>query len=64
MVIGFESDWLYPLYQSQEIVKVCRQTGVEVTYCQISSTYGHDAFLLEAEEQTVHIKRFLVSLKI
>lgn len=59
LVIGFKSDWLYPLYQSQEIVKACKLAGVEASYCEIFSTYGHDAFLLEVEEQTHLIKHFL-----
>ena len=59
LVIGFKSDWLYPLYQSQEIVKACKRAGVETSYCEIFSTYGHDAFLLEIEEETHLIKHFL-----
>jgi homoserine O-acetyltransferase len=59
LVIGFKSDWLYPLYQSQEIVKACKLAGLEATYCEIESTYGHDAFLLEVEEETHLIKHFL-----
>jgi homoserine O-acetyltransferase len=59
MVIAFKSDWLYPPYQSQEIVRACKQTGLRVTYCEIDSTYGHDAFLLETEEETHLIKHFL-----
>lgn len=59
LVIGFKSDWLYPLYQSQEIVRACKLAGVEATYCEIESTYGHDAFLLEIEEETHLIKHFL-----
>jgi homoserine O-acetyltransferase len=59
LVIGFKSDWLYPLYQSQEIVKACKLAGLEATYCEIESTYGHDAFLMEVEEETHLIKHFL-----
>lgn len=59
LVIAFKSDWLYPSYQSQEIVKACKQTGLRVTYCEIDSSYGHDAFLLETEEETHLIKHFL-----
>ncbi len=59
LVIGFKSDWLYPLYQSQEIVKACKLAGIPATYCEIDSTYGHDAFLLEIEEETHLIKHFL-----
>jgi len=59
LVIAFKSDWLYPAYQSKEIVKACKLAGVETTYCEIASTYGHDAFLLEVEEETHLIKHFL-----
>ena len=59
MVVAFKSDWLYPLYQSQEIVKACKQAGLRVTFCEVDSTYGHDAFLLETEEETHLIKHFL-----
>ncbi len=59
LVIAFKSDWLYPAYQSQEIVKACKLAGVDTTYCEINSTYGHDAFLLEIEEEAHLIKHFL-----
>ncbi|MFH1857428.1 MAG: homoserine O-acetyltransferase [Candidatus Omnitrophota bacterium] len=59
LVIAFKSDWLYPAYQSQEIVRQLKVRGVEATYCEISSTYGHDAFLLEIKEQTHLISHFL-----
>ena len=59
MVVSFKSDWLYPAYQSKEIVKACKLAGVETTYCEVDSTYGHDAFLLEVEEESHLIKHFL-----
>jgi homoserine O-acetyltransferase len=63
LVLAFKSDWLYPAYQSQEIVKACKLAGVDATYCEINSTYGHDAFLLETEEQTVLISHFLKTVQ-
>ncbi len=59
LVIAFNSDWLYPAYQSQEIVRACKLSHVDTTYCEVNSTYGHDAFLLEVEEETHLIKHFL-----
>jgi len=59
LVIAFKSDWLYPAYQSKDIVKACKLSGIETTYCEIDSTYGHDAFLLEIEEETHLISHFL-----
>lgn len=59
LVISFKSDWLYPSYQLQEIVRQLKTRHVDATYCEIKSTYGHDAFLVEVEEQTHLIKHFL-----
>jgi homoserine O-acetyltransferase len=59
MVISFKSDWLYPSYQSQDIVRACKLAGLDTTYCEIESDYGHDAFLLEVNEETHLIKYFL-----
>ena len=59
LVISFKSDWLYPSYQSQEIARQLKLRGQDATYCEINSTYGHDAFLLEVNEETRLIKHFL-----
>jgi homoserine O-acetyltransferase len=59
LVISFSSDWLYPPYQSKEIVKALKVNGIDVSYCEIPSSYGHDAFLLEEEAQTPLIRGFL-----
>jgi homoserine O-acetyltransferase len=59
LIIAFKSDWLYPAYQSQEIVRELKMHSVDATYCEIKSTYGHDAFLLEINEETHLIKHFL-----
>jgi len=59
LVIAFESDWLYPAYQSRQIAKDCRMAGVDAAYCEIESTYGHDAFLLESEDETNLVEQFL-----
>jgi homoserine O-acetyltransferase len=58
-VVAFKSDWLYPAYQAQEIVKACKLADVDASYCEIASTYGHDAFLLEIEQETQLLRDFL-----
>ncbi len=59
LVLAFKSDWLYPSQQSQEIAKACKLAGVEASYCEVNSTYGHDSFLLETDEQAGLISNFL-----
>jgi len=59
LIISFTSDWLYPSHQSQEIVRELKANFVDATYCELRSTYGHDAFLVDVEEQSYLIKHFL-----
>lgn len=59
LVISFTSDWLYPSYQSQEVVNALRRRNQDVAYIELTSKYGHDAFLVEVEEQTDIVKGFL-----
>lgn len=61
LVISFSSDWLYPSYQSQEIVRALRRLNLDVAYCELPSNYGHDAFLVDVGEQTDLVRGFLAS---
>jgi homoserine O-acetyltransferase len=62
LVMGFQSDWLYPIYQSKQIVTALQQCGKDVSYSEIESNYGHDAFLLEYDRMAPIISRFLENL--
>jgi len=59
LVISVSSDWLYPPYQSQEIVTALTANECEVRYSEIRSNYGHDAFLLESGQINYLISQFL-----
>jgi homoserine O-acetyltransferase len=61
LVISFTSDWLYPSYQSQEIVSALRRSNCDVAYCNLASHYGHDSFLLESGELSEVVRGFLAS---
>jgi homoserine O-acetyltransferase len=61
LAISFTSDWLYPSYQSLEIVKALRSQNRDVAYCELPSNYGHDAFLVDVGEQTEVVRGFLAS---
>jgi len=47
LIISFSSDWLFPPFQAQEIVRTLIAVDKRVSYCNIESDCGHDAFLLE-----------------
>jgi homoserine O-acetyltransferase/O-succinyltransferase len=59
LVVSFTSDWLYPPYHSKQLVSALTAAGADVTYCNLQSTWGHDAFLLEVETMTKLIATFL-----
>ncbi len=59
LVTSFTSDWLYPTYQSREMVKAMKKNGLDVSFCEIEADWGHDAFLLPNERLTSLIKNFL-----
>jgi homoserine O-acetyltransferase len=61
LVMSFTSDWLYPTYQSLELVKALRSRNRDVAFVELESNYGHDAFLVEVDEQRELIKGFLAS---
>jgi homoserine O-acetyltransferase len=46
LVLSFSSDWLFPPDQSRDIVKALLANNAPVSYCDVRSTCGHDAFLL------------------
>ncbi|KAF0208488.1 MAG: homoserine O-acetyltransferase [Actinomycetota bacterium] len=62
LVLSFSSDWLFPTYQARELVDALQAAGSEVSFAEIESPYGHDAFLLEPAEQTRFIAPFLASV--
>ncbi|WP_298017005.1 homoserine O-acetyltransferase [uncultured Parasphingopyxis sp.] len=58
-VISFDSDWLYPTSESRLIVKALNAAGAEVSFVELSSPFGHDAFLLDTPEMNATIDGFL-----
>ncbi len=62
MVISYTSDWLYPTYQSKEMVKAMKKNNLDVSFCEIDAQWGHDAFLLPDPRLDNMIKGFLRSV--
>jgi homoserine O-acetyltransferase/O-succinyltransferase len=46
LIISFTSDWLFPPEQSQELANTLLGLEKQVSYCNVVSSCGHDAFLL------------------
>ncbi|SDB26540.1 homoserine O-acetyltransferase [Desulfonatronum thiosulfatophilum] len=62
LVVSFTSDWLFPPDQSRELVQALRRVGLDVSYCNIESDQGHDAFLLPGHRMGDVVSGFLERL--
>jgi homoserine O-acetyltransferase len=62
LVIGVETDILFPLAQQEQIAEGLRGTGAEVDFVALDSPQGHDAFLVDIPRFGAAIARFLAAL--
>ena len=58
-VIAVDSDWLYPVDQSKDLLAALQTNGTEVIYNEVKSVHGHDAFLLEEGQMNYLLANFL-----
>ena len=63
LVISIVSDWLFPTYQSKEIVKALKANLVPTTFVELDSPYGHDSFLLPNEQMSDAVSGFLLNVQ-
>ena len=47
-LVSFDTDWLYPTADSRSVVQALNAAGAPASFVELSSPYGHDAFLLES----------------
>jgi len=64
LVVSYTSDWLFPPDQSRELVDALIAANKPVSYCNVVSSCGHDAFLLpnEIDRYGELIRAFLANL--
>ena len=59
LIISFTSDWRFPPKRSREIVKLLLDNEKDVSYSEINSEGGHDAFLMDNEDYFGVMKSFI-----
>ncbi len=60
-LVSFDTDWLYPTTDSRHIVHALNAAGAPTSFVELSSPYGHDAFLLESPALNRVVAGFLGS---
>jgi homoserine O-acetyltransferase len=58
-VVSFTSDWLFPTSDARQIVHALNAAGASVSFAEITSDKGHDAFLLDEPELFAITRGFL-----
>src|SRR5690242_2551955 len=58
-LISFDTDWLYPTRESRAVVQALHAAGARASFVELSSPFGHDAFLLDSPEMNRVIHGFL-----
>jgi homoserine O-acetyltransferase len=58
-IVSFTSDWLYPTRDNKAIVKALNAVAANVSFVEVVSDKGHDAFLLEEPEMFDTVRGFL-----
>lgn len=58
-IISFTSDWLFPTEESKAVVRALITSGASVSFVEIATEGGHDAFLLDEPELFQTVSGFL-----
>ena len=59
LMIGINSDLLFPVHQQKEVVRILRYANPNIYYEEVDSLYGHDAFLVEKEQISTLVGEFV-----
>ena len=63
-LVSFTSDWLFPTRESRAVVQALNAVAANVSFVEIESDKGHDAFLLDEPELFDAVRGFLDAAKV
>ncbi len=58
-LVSFSSDWLFPTAQSRAVARALNRAAANVSFVEIASDKGHDAFLLDEPDFSRTLAGFL-----
>jgi homoserine O-acetyltransferase len=59
LLVSFSSDWLFPTAQSRAIARALNHVAANVSFVEVRSDKGHDAFLLDEPDFHRTLRGFL-----
>jgi homoserine O-acetyltransferase/O-succinyltransferase len=59
LLVSFTSDWLFPTEESRAVARALNRAGANVSFVEIESDKGHDAFLLDEPDFHTTVAGFL-----
>lgn len=63
LLVGISSDWLFPPDEIELLAERIRDRGKDVTYCEINSPNGHDAFLKDWNDLNPMVASFMARVE-
>ncbi len=61
-IVSFTSDWLFPTVENKRIAHALNAAAATVSFVEIETDRGHDAFLLDEPEMFATVRGFLGSV--
>jgi homoserine O-acetyltransferase len=58
LIIGVKTDFLFPIYQQRELAEGLEAPGRDVTFAELNSLQGHDAFLVDMDNYRPLLAKF------
>ena len=63
LVVSFTSDWRFSPARSREIVKALLDAQKDVSYAEIESAHGHDAFLMTDAQYFALMRTYIANIE-
>ena len=64
LIVSFTSDWRFSPERSREIVKALLDNELNVSYAEITSSHGHDSFLMETPHYHQLVRAYMENIAV
>jgi homoserine O-acetyltransferase len=64
LVVSFSTDWRFSPARSREIVNALVHNGQDVAYAEVTSSFGHDSFLMKDEQYHAVVRAYMNRIEV